>query len=95
MANFYEVAKDRRYNALKVYIESGSAKSLSELFDIVPKSVFVRDTGISYVRLDAKIKSPEKFSVKDLLKIAHLVGVDARKIFHLVALASDRKSRKQ
>jgi hypothetical protein len=87
------VAKDKRYNALKVYIESGNAKSLSELFDIVPKSVFVRDTGISYIRLADKIKSPEKFYAKDIFKIAALIGIDSRKIFHLIAIANEKRSR--
>lgn len=84
--------KDKRYNALKVYVESGGIKSFTEVFDIVPKSVFVRDTGINYVRLMNKINNPEKFTVKDIMLLSELVGVDSRKIYDLVARAVPKKS---
>lgn len=83
--------KDKRYNALKAYIDSGGIKSFVEVFDIVPKSVFVRDTGINYVRLMNKINNPEKFTVKDIMLLSELVGVDSRKIYDLVARAVPKK----
>lgn len=76
--------KDKRYSALKAYIESGGIKSFTELFDIVPKSIFVRDTGINYVRLTNKINNPEKFTVKDILVLSDLIGADSRKIYDLI-----------
>lgn len=84
--------KDKRYNALKAYIDSGGIKSFVEVFDIVPKSVFVRDTGINYVRLMNKIKNPDKFTVKDIILLSELIGVDSRKIYDLVARAVPKKS---
>lgn len=84
--------KDKRYNALKAYIDSGGIKSFVEVFDIVPKSVFVRDTGINYVRLMNKINTPEKFTVKDIMLLSELIGVDSRKIYDLVASAVPKKS---
>jgi len=84
--------KDKRYNALKAYIDSGGIKSFVEVFDIVPKSVFVRDTGINYVRLMNKINNPEKFTVKDIMLLSELIGVDSRKIYDLVASAVPKKS---
>jgi hypothetical protein len=83
--------KDKRYNALKAYIDSGGIKSFAEMFEIVPKSIFVRDSGINYVRLTNKINSPEKFTVKDLLILADLIGVDSRSIYDLIAKASTKK----
>lgn len=77
--------KDKRYSALKAYIESGGIKSFTELFDIVPKSIFVRDTGINYVRLTNKINNPEKFTVKDILVLSDLIGVDSKRIYELIA----------
>ncbi len=76
--------KDKRYFALKTYMESGKIKSFSEIFDIVPKSTIVKDSGISYVRLNKKIFHPEKFTLKDLTSIARAIGVDSIKLFELV-----------
>ncbi len=87
--------KDKRYNALKAYIDSGGIKSFVEVFDIVPKSVFVRDTGINYVRLMNKINNPEKFTVKDIILLSDKIGTDSRKIYDLIAMAvADKNTRR-
>lgn len=87
--------KDRRYNALKTYIDSGEIKSFTEIFDIVPRSVFVRDSGINFVRLTNKINGPEKFTVKDILILGQLIGVDSKKLFALISAGLEKKSFKK
>lgn len=90
------MVKDKRYNALKSYIETEGIKSFTEIFDIIPKSVIVRDAKLNYVRLEAKIKSPEKFTIKDLLTISDLIGIDSRKLYNLIALGMvDKKVGKK
>jgi hypothetical protein len=79
--------KDRRYNALKTYIDSGEIKGFAEIFEIVPKSVFVRDSGINFVRLTNKINNPDKFTVKDILIFSQLIGIDSNKLYSLIAKA--------
>ena len=78
------MVKDKRYHALKLYIESGAIKSFTEIFDIVPKSKIAKDTGISFVRLTKKINHPEKFTVKDIVIIAQLIEVESIKIYKLI-----------
>lgn len=87
--------KDRRYNALKSYIDSGAIKSFTEIFDIIPKTVIVKDSGINYVRLTNKITNPEKFTVKDIVMISQLIGIDSRKLYDLIALAVEKPSNKK
>jgi hypothetical protein len=87
--------KDKKYGALKAYIESGDIKSFTEIFDIVPKSQFTKDTGINWTRLTNKISNPDKFSVKDIRVISQLIGVDSRKLYDLIATAADKASRKK
>jgi hypothetical protein len=87
--------KDRRYNALKAYIESGDIKSFTEIFDIVPRSVIVRDSGINFVRLTNKIQGPEKFTVKDILILGQLIGVDSGKLYNLISAGVDKKLLKK
>lgn len=82
---------EKRYSALKAYMESGNVQSLDELFQIVPKSVFVRDSGINYVRLTTKINNPEKFTVKDIIVLSDLIGIDSRKLFDLIIKARPPK----
>ena len=86
---------DTRYHAAKTYIESGSIKGYKEIFDIIPKSVIVRDSGINYVRLTNKILHPDKFSVKDILTISKLIGIDSRRLYDLIAQAIEKPGRKK
>jgi hypothetical protein len=86
---------DRRYNALKSYIDSGAIKSFTEIFDIIPKSTIVKDAGINYTRITNKINNPEKFTVKDIIIISQLIGIDSRKLYHLIALATEKPTRKK
>ena len=83
--------KDRRYNALKTYIDSGEVNGFSEIFEIVPKSIFVRDSGINFSRLTNKINNPAKFTVKDILVISQLINIDSNKLYGLIAKAADKK----
>lgn len=87
--------KDRRYNALKSYIESGAIKSFTEIFDIIPKSTIVKDSGINYVRLTNKIIHPDKFTVKDIIIISQLIDVDSRKLYDLIAAAVGKPVQKK
>lgn len=87
--------KDRRYNALKTYIDSGAIKSFTEIFDIIPKSIVIADSGINYTRLTNKINNPEKFTVKDIVTIAQLIGIDSRSLYSLIAAAVEKPSRKK
>jgi hypothetical protein len=87
--------KDKKYSALKAYIESGNIKSFTEIFDIVPKSIITKDTGINWTRLTNKISNPDKFSVKDIRIIAQLIGVDSRKLYDLIATAAEKAAKKK
>jgi hypothetical protein len=83
--------KDKRFNALKTYIDSGEIKAFSEIFDIVPKGVFVKETGINFVRLANKINNPDKFTVKEILTFSQLINIDSRKLYDLIASAIAKK----
>jgi hypothetical protein len=85
--------KDTRYHAAKTYIESGNIKGYREIFDIIPKSVIVRDSGINYVRLTNKITNPDKFSVKDIMILSKLIGIDSRLLYDLIAQALEKPKK--
>jgi hypothetical protein len=85
--------KDTRYLAAKSYIESGNIKSFKEIFDIIPKSIIVRDSGINFVRLRNKITHPDKFTVKDIQALSRLVDIDSRKLYDLIAKALEKSKK--
>jgi hypothetical protein len=50
------MAKDKKYNVLKTYLEAGKASSLNDVFDIVPMTVIRKDLGISYKSMIARME---------------------------------------
>lgn len=76
--------KDKRYTALKHYINSGELKTWREIFDIVPRTQFSTDSGINYKRLIKKIEDPRKLTLKDIITLADLIEIDDRKLYELI-----------
>lgn len=83
--------KDKRYNALKQWINSGEVKTFLDIFDIIPKTQVAKDSGIHYNRLNVKINNPVKFTVKDIVTLAELLEVDDRKLYELIRPVDRRK----
>lgn len=91
-----EMAKDRRYNTVKNLILGGYIKTLIEIFDTLPKSVVAKDLGISLDRFTKMINDVERFSVRNLFRIAALLEVDEKSILNLVYNQfSDKKKAKK
>jgi hypothetical protein len=78
------MTKDRRYKTINQLISSGHIKTLVELFDTIPKSVVARDLGVSLDRFTKMIHEVERFSIKNLFKLAVLIEIDELLILELV-----------
>jgi hypothetical protein len=78
------MAKDKRYTTVKNLILGGYIKTLIEIFDTLPKSVLAKDLGISLDRFTKMINEVERFSVKNLFRIAALLEVDEKAILELI-----------
>jgi hypothetical protein len=85
------MSNETKYQAVKAYIESGKMKSFTEIFDITTKNAIIKDSGINYVRITNKINNPEKFTVKDIIIIARLIGIESAKLYELIAAAAEKK----
>lgn len=78
------MTKDKRYKTINHLITGGHIKTLIEIFDTLPKSVLAKDLGISLDRFTKMINDVERFSVRNLVRIANLIEVDELKIFTLI-----------
>ena len=89
------MAKDKRYTVIKNLVTGGYIKSFEEIFETLPKSVLYKDLGMNSARFSKLLKQPELFILKDLFRIASLIGTDEKIILDLVygSYASKRKSR--
>lgn len=91
------MTRDKRYSTVKKLISGNYIQTLSELFDTVPKSVVAKDLGLNGVRINNLINNVGRFYVKDLFKLAEVVGVDEIEIMKLICNqhAADKKSKRK
>lgn len=75
--------KDLRYTAAKRTIEKRDITNLNEVFQVIPKTVVAIDMGIAPARFSQKIAQVEKFSLKEVFRLAQLLDVDSLHIFKL------------
>lgn len=78
------MAKDRRYNTVKNLITGGYIKTFIEIFDTIPKSVVAHDLGFNSVRMTNLMNNVDRFILKDVIKLASLIEVDAMEILKLI-----------
>ena len=71
------------YRTIKILIEAGSIKKLSELFDHISLEVVAEDLGISHNRLRYKLGNIGKFTINELCNMADLFEVEEMKIVDL------------
>jgi hypothetical protein len=74
---------DPRYGAVKVLIESGHVKSIQDIFQYIPKTTVYKDLGINYNRFDRAIINPAIFRLEELVVLAELFDVDAKKMIDM------------
>lgn len=89
------MAKDKRYNAIKELIERGGITDFNKIFDIMPPSTMARHMGINYNNFTKRQADCSRFTVKEIMKMAELIGVDDLVVAKLVISASrGQKSKK-
>lgn len=76
--------KDVRYHAVKILIEGGHLDYFKDIFVHLPKSVLGFDIGSNNTRITRLITHPDQFTLKELNRIAALIGIDPMMLIKLV-----------
>lgn len=74
---------DPRYSAVKVRIESSHVKSIQDIFLYIPKTTVYKDLGINFNRFDRAIINPAIFRMEELVVLAELFNVNAKKMIDM------------
>lgn len=91
------MVKDKRYSTVKNLILGGYIKNFRDIFDVVPKSVVVKDLKTNNQRFTRMMDNVGLFYTRELFKIAELIEVDEIEIMKLVCnqYVNDRKVKKK
>ncbi len=87
--------KDKRYGAIKELLERGGITEFNKIFDIMPYSTMARHLGINYINFTKKVNDCGRFTVKEITKIAALIGVDDMIIASLIINANRNQKNKK
>jgi len=74
---------DKKYEALRMLIDSGSVKNFTDFFDIINKTMLKDDLGSNTVRINSLLKNIGGFEIQEMFDLAELIGVDPRKLTSL------------
>lgn len=77
------MTRDPRYESIKVLIESGHVKSIRDIFLYIPKTTVYKDLGINFNRFNRAILDPAIFRMQELIVLAELFNVDAKKMIDM------------
>jgi hypothetical protein len=89
------MGKDRRYNTVKLLIETGHITEFSQIFEHIPKSVVANDLGTNYNRLVRLITHTEQFTLEELVTLSNFFDVDSKAIVDLAFNQLIRKRAKR
>ena len=89
------MVNDPRYTTIRDLILKDYIKSLREIFDkeLISRSKVARDLGLNPARFSRNLLHPERFILKDLYKLADLLGMPGIQVIQL-ADADYSKSKK-
>ena len=91
------MAKDKRYNTAKKLIEMGAMTGISEILDVIPKTVIGQDMGMHNETFNKLIRNPGNFTLNQIFQLAALIGVDKMIMVDLILKdlsARDNKRKK-
>ena len=76
--------RDRRYGHVKSIWAAGDLKSFNKIFTIIPKYVISDDLGVNYGRFAKKTRDPSLLSLREIVEIAELTGIELKDMVDLV-----------
>jgi hypothetical protein len=88
------MVKDKRYGAVQSLIEAKIIQRFRDIFEYIPKTIVARDLKLNYRSFVSKINSPDRFTVKDITRMADLIEVAYVQLFEIIIADLPAKKKK-
>lgn len=88
--------KETQYKVVRLMFQSNSVKQMKDIQDLYP-TLIAKALGINHSRYIQKLYKPEEFSIKHIVDLANLLGIDPRLITDVIfkQLNSMNRSKKK
>ena len=86
---------DKRYDSIKIMIETGHITEFQQIFNYIPKSLLGKHLHTNNPRMTRLVSNVDDLTVHEIVSISALFNVDYNKISHIVfaQYLKDKKTR--
>ncbi|HEX6429428.1 MAG TPA: hypothetical protein VF008_17170 [Niastella sp.] len=86
---------DKRYDSIKIMIETGHITEFQQIFNYIPKSLLGKHLHTNNPRMTRLVSNVDDLTVHEIVSISTLFNVDYNKITHIVfaQYLKDKKSK--
>jgi hypothetical protein len=86
---------DKRYDSIKIMIETGHITEFQQIFNYIPKSLLGKHLHTNNPRMTRLVSNVDDLTVHEIVSISALFNVDYNKITHIVfaQYLKDRKNK--
>lgn len=87
---------ETQYKAVRLMFQSNNVKQMKDIQELYP-TLIAKALGINHSRYIQKLYKPEEFSIKHIVDLANLLGIDPRLITDVIfkQLNSINRSKKK
>lgn len=87
---------ETQYKAVRLMFQSNNVKQMKDIQELYP-TLIAKALGINHSRYIQKLYKPEEFSIKHIVDLANLLGIDPRLITEVIfkQLNSMNRSKKK
>ena len=75
---------DKRYDSIKIMIETGHITEFQQIFNYIPKSLLGKHLHTNNPRMTRLVSNVDDLTVHEIFSISSLFNVDHTKITHIV-----------
>lgn len=88
-------SQDRKYFVVKRLIEGGDITVFYQIFDNIAPTKVAKDLGMHFNTLKRLIKADENWKLKELYRLAGMIGIDEDTIIALILKQRAEKKSKR
>jgi hypothetical protein len=83
--------RDERYQQVKALIQQGYIKEFSQVFKVIPKSIFHADIGVNYRRMSKMIADLGTISITDIYTMCSVLDIEFMTLLTLIIKEHNRR----
>jgi hypothetical protein len=86
---------DKRYGIIRALLKEGERYRFKDVFDVIPKTIVAKDLGMNYHTFTRKVEDPERFTLKEIIKMAGMFAVGSKNLCDRIFIDIQEKKERR